>query len=219
MATYQVVIIPRPEAWMPASPDDVPPQPGSPLEVLAESDDLLAAVRQVIEHNEDARRAASRWAVVVEPGSRGRTWPAARLCTPIAYKVTAIWWPDGWEPESPLDVPNCVWQAQGRPGEAAMNYPQAEATIRSLNRQCMNRPGATWYVVMAVENEPISQTVSYDSAGTETTIEVRRLHVIRPEHGGRGNCTYCPAHSLECAKTDWASQVLTATGTSGSTSA
>ena len=23
------------------------------------------------------------------------------------YQVTAVWWPEGWEPRSPLDVPNC----------------------------------------------------------------------------------------------------------------
>jgi hypothetical protein len=204
MARYQVVAVPRPQGWLPARPDDVPPQPDKPLEVLAEADDLLAAVRQAIEHNQDPRRAEGRWAVVVEPGSRGRTWPAARLCTPIVYKVTAIWWPEGWEPDSPLDVPNCVWQAQGRPAEKAMSYPEAEAAIRGLNRQCMSQPGTTWYVVVAVENEPVSQTVSYDSAGTETTVEIRRLHVIRPEQGGRGNCAHCPAHSLQCAQSEWA---------------
>ena len=68
-----------------------------------------------MEHNEsDDARHRGRWAVVVEPGSTGRVWPAARLCTPLTYKVTAIWWPDGWEPDSPLDVPNCVWQAEGQ---------------------------------------------------------------------------------------------------------
>jgi hypothetical protein len=203
MAKYQVLVVAAATDWVPACPDDAPPRPGDPLEVLAEADDLFAAVRQAIGHNEDVGRVEGRWAVVAEPGSLGRTWPGARLCTPIAYKVTAIWWPEGWEPESPLDVPNCPWQVQGRVSDEHLSYPQAEAAIRGLNRQCMNQPGSNWYVIVAVENEPISQTVSYDAAGVETTVEVRRLHVIRPEQGGRGSCSHCPAHSLQCAKTDW----------------
>ena len=30
------------------------------------------------------------------------------------YLVTAIWWPDGWEPNTPLDVPKCLSHAQTR---------------------------------------------------------------------------------------------------------
>jgi hypothetical protein len=76
--------------------------------------------------------------------------------------------------------------------------------VRALNQQSMNHAATLWYVVLAVENEPISRTVSYDPAGTETTVEVCRLHVVRPEEGGgRGDCSHCPAHSMECAKEDW----------------
>ena len=99
MAKYQVAIIRRPENWKPECADDVPLDLSGPVGVLAESDDLFEAVSRAMEHNEsgEARR-RGRWAVVVEPGSVGRVWPAARLCTPITYVVTAIWWPDGWEP-------------------------------------------------------------------------------------------------------------------------
>jgi hypothetical protein len=56
-----------------------------------------------------------------------------------------------------------------------------------------------WYVVVAVENEPVAQTVSFDASGTETTVVTRRLHVVRPEPGGGlGNCSHCPAHGMEC---------------------
>lgn len=127
----------------------------------------------------------------------------------LTYKVMAIWWPDGWEPNSPADVPNCVWQAQGREAVEAVSYPSAEATAYALNRQCIDHPGTTWYVVAAVENEAVSRVVSYDPVGTETTVEVRRMHIIRPERGGRGDCSHCPAHEFECAKADWSSQTQT----------
>jgi hypothetical protein len=70
-----------------------------------------------------------------------------------------------------------------------------------------------WYVLVAVENEPVSQTVAHDSSGTETTVAVRRLHVVRPEHGGKGDCSHCPAHSFDCAKKEWSSLEQTATET------
>jgi hypothetical protein len=212
MGRYQVSVIKRPDDWRPACADDVPLELAGPVEVLAESDDLFEAVEQAVTHNESQQaRCQRRWAVVVEPGSLGRIWPAARLCTPLTYKVTAIWWPEGWTPHSPLDVPNCVWQARDNVGGQWLSYAQAEATLRGLNRQCLDNPGATWYVVVAVENEPLSQTVSYDHSGTETTVEVRRMHVLRPQGGGRGDCAHCPAHDFPCAKAEWTSQAQTIT--------
>ena len=215
MARYQVSIIERARQWRPASPDDVPPRPGEPLEVLAEADDLFAAVRQAIEHNEAAQQDdRPRWAVVVEPGVPGRAFAGARLCTPLSYKVAAVWWPAGWEPQSPLDVPNCVWKAQGEADQEPLGYRQALATVQGLNRQSMSHPGSMWYVLVAVENEPVSQTVSYDPAGTETTVEVRPLHVVRPEEGGgRGDCSHCPARSYSCAREHWDSLEQTTTAT------
>jgi hypothetical protein len=77
----------------------------------------------------------------------------------------------------------------------------------------MDHPGATWHVVVAVENEAVARTVSYDPAGTETTVEVRRMHVIRPEKGGHGDCAHCPAHTFECSKSQWLSQAQTVSAT------
>ena len=101
MGRYRVSIIERPTGWEPASPDDVPPDPGPPLHVLAEADELFAAVRHAIEHNQLPDR----------------------------------------------------------------------------------------------------------------TVEVRRLHVARPERGGKGDCSHCPARGLDCAREDWASLEQTATET------
>ncbi len=203
MAKYQVSSVERPADWQPKSPDDVPASPSKPHGVLWSGDDLFAAVRQAIEYNEsEESQSASRWAVVVEPGNLGRTWPGARMCTPLAYKVAAIWWPTGWEPKSPLDVPNCVWRAQGEPNEHLVTYQEAMATVQSLNHQGMSQAAARWYVVMAIENEPISHTVSLDPSGTETTVRVCKIHLVRADQAGHGDCSHCPAHSFDCAKAD-----------------
>jgi len=205
MAKYQVSLIERPDGWQPKSSDDVPANPSRPVDVLAEEDDLFAAVRRAIDYNDAAPQGAdARWAVVVEPGNLGRNWPGARLCTPLAYKVAAIWWPTGWEPKSPLDVPNCVWRAQGEPNDQLVNYQDAVATVQSLNHQGMNQAAPRWFVVMAIENEPLSHTVSLDPSGTETTVKVRKVHLVRADKGGHGDCSQCPAHSFDCAKDDWA---------------
>jgi hypothetical protein len=214
MGRYQVASILRPADWTPECPDDVPLELGGHVEVLAESDDLFEAVEKAITHNESNEALRQhRWAVVIEPGVHGRHWPAARLCTPLVYKVTALWWPDGWEPDSALDVPNCVWQAQGHSGGEWFEYAQAESMVQALNRQCLDRPGTIWYVVVAVENEAVSQKVTYDPSGTETTVEVRNMHVIRPIDGGRGDCRNCPAHEFSCAKAEWTSMEQTVQAT------
>jgi hypothetical protein len=216
MARYQVALIRRPADWQPETPDDVPPGPGALGDVIAESDAVFDAVRQAIAYNE-AQRSDGTWAVVIDPETAGCIWPATRLCTPLAYKITSIWWPEGWEPTSAHDVPNCVWKARSGPAEPADNFRQAESSVVALNTQCMNQPGTTWYVVVAVENEPISRTIAFDSTGAETTTEVRRLHVIRPEKGGHGNCDHCPAHSFSCAQADWSTQVQNVTATQSRT--
>jgi hypothetical protein len=192
----------------------VPSQLAEPFEALVESDDLLDAVRRAIEHNRQAESAGNeRWAVVVQPGSAGWLCSTGRLCTPISYQVGAVWWPDGWEPTGPLDVPNCVWHDQEHGGEDCPTYQQAVAAVHSLNRQCIDHPGTKWYVVTALENEPMARTLSYDASGNETIIESRLLHVIRPESGGRGDCSGCPAHSFPCATADWITQTQTVTVT------
>lgn len=206
MAKYQVALIDRPESWQPKSMDDVPPQPGKIGRVLAEAEEIFPAVRKAIEHNEAAQRHRSpQWAVVIEPGSLGKTWSGARLCTPLAYRVIAIWWPTGWEPQSPLDVPNCVWRAQGDSDQRDLSYTQAVAVLRGLNQQSMDNQTSLWYVIVSVENEPLSRSISYDPSGIETTTQVRRLHVVRLEEGGHGDCSHCPARSFDCAKATWAS--------------
>ncbi|MBN1394216.1 MAG: hypothetical protein JW959_04280 [Pirellulales bacterium] len=212
MPKYQVSIIQRPEKWEPECFDDVPLKLKGPVEMLTESDDLFAAVERVIEFNQSGRaQQQGRWAVVVEPGSAGRHWPAARLCTPLSYKVWPIWWPDGWEPNSPLDVPNCIRRTGEQPKAQVLGYPQAEATVLALNRQCMDHPGTTWHVVAAVENEPLSQTIVRDASGAETISEVRCIHVLRPSEGGRGDCSRCPAGLFPCAEADCESQPQTVT--------
>jgi len=219
MAGYQVEVVRRPDGWTPDCFDDVPSELGGPIEVLGESEDLFASVRQAVEHNRKSLADnGDRWAVVVERGSVGRVWPTGRLCTPIRYSVAPLWWPDTWEPISPLDVPSCIWKSENVSTEQRMTYDRAVATTRSLNRQCMDRPGTIWYVVIAVENESVSRTVSYEQGGTETTVEVRPLHVVRPEPGGRGDCSHCPAHSFPCAESDcaeseWESRTQTVTAT------
>lgn len=210
MGTYRVAIVSRPFGWEPECMDDVPLELDGPVAVLGEWDDIFQAVNQAIKHNESIEgERRGRWAIVVEPGSLGRVWPTARLCTPLTYRVTAIWWPEGWEPVSLLDVPNCVWQSQKRNSGQWLSYDQAEATVRCLNQQCLNHPAATWYVVLAVENEAVSRTISYNSSGIETTVETRLVHVIRPKEGGRGDCSFCPAHDFQCAKVEWSSQLQT----------
>ncbi len=212
---YQVAFVLKPPGWQPAGFDAAPPQSGKPVEFLEAVDDLFCAVGQAMDYNERSAGAGGpRWAVVVEPEAAGWVWPGARLCTPLRYQVNPIWWPEGWEPTGPLDVPNCVWQAPGRPAETPLGYPKAEATAAALNRQCLDAPATVWHVVMAVENEPLSRTVSYDAAGTEATVEVRRMHVIRPGRGGTGDCSHCPAHAFPCAKAHWHTLMQTATARS-----
>lgn len=201
MPKYQVVILRRPEGWRPACPDDAPSAPGARLEVLAEAEEVFAAVRRAIQFNEAAAEPSQgdRWAVVVEPGVAGRVWHDARLCTPLSYHVAALWWPSGWEPTSPWDVPYCACQSQRQIGPPRLTYAQAGAVVRGLNQQSIDYAGTMWYVIVAVENEPIGQTVSHDGAGV-THLELRRFHVVQPEEGsGRGDCSFCPAHSLGCA--------------------
>ncbi len=211
MASYQVAITERPQGWSPEAPDDVPPA-AEALKLGSDHEDLFAAVGEAIAYNQsEERQRDTCWAVVVEPGSRGQMWRDARLCTPLAYKVAAIWWPDGWEPDSELDVPNCAWRVQGELPEQRLSYRQAVATVQGLNRQSLDRHSSAWYVIVAVENEPISQTVSYDLASAETVVQVRRLHVVRPDEGGRGDCSHCPAACFPCAQETWTTLEQTAT--------
>jgi hypothetical protein len=207
MPTYQVAAIDRPKKWTPQGDDDVPLELHGQVEILAESEDVFAAVQRAEQFNRgDPARQRGRWAVVVEPGGGGRIWPAARVVTPLSYKVAAIWWPDGWEPTGPLDVPNCVFQLRDDDDEQTLTRAEAEAAVLGLNRQCMDHPGECWYVVAAVENEPLTRKTCSAADGTETTVETRRMHVCRPAGGGRGDCSHCPAFELPCAREQSACQ-------------
>jgi hypothetical protein len=115
----------------------------------------------------------------------------------LVYKVVPLMRPDFWEPASPGDVPHCIAKAQ-RQGGVELTRRQALHTTWALNQQSMDLADATWFVAVAVESEPIEESVRYDPAGRDTVVEVRRLHVLRPASGGRGDCSYCPARGLSC---------------------
>lgn len=127
------------------------------------------------------------------------------------FQVTAVYWPEGWEPNSPSDVPNCVRRIQEQLSDARLTYEKALTTAKALNRQCMDGPGADWYVVVEVEDQPVEQTVSRDASGKETTREVHRFHVVRPDDSGRGDCSHCPAHAFPCAEDDAVDEEQTTT--------
>ena len=207
MPKYQVAVIDRPEKWTPECADDVPLELHGPVEVLAESDDLFAAVDRAMEHNESGEAAAAAagpwWSSRAAPAASGPTRGSAPRSP---TKSPPSGGPTAGSPIRPWTCPTASGRPAGRAGGEWLSYPQAEATVLALNRQCMDHPGAAWHVVVATENEPASRTVSYDPAGAETTVEVRRMHVIRPEHGGHGDCSHCPAGTFPCAKADWSSQ-------------
>ena len=113
-----------------------------------------------------------------------------------AYLVTTVWWPDGWEPSTPLDVPKCLAQAREQVPNEPLTYEQAVATVRGLNQQNMDHPGATWYVVAMVKGQPVSP-----ADGGRAMINAGQLEVVElPEGASRGDCSHCPASSFPCAK-------------------
>lgn len=217
MPKYQIATLACPDGWHTSRIDDVPPELGSAeidnqREMIGEAETLEAALRQMTEFNEKTEAERNqRWAVLIESGISGRRWADARLCTPITYRVMSIWWPEGWSPGHPSDVPNCAWKARDTQAsvgsERTLTYQQATAMVRGLNQQVIDQAGEQWYVVTATENEAVSQTILRTPMSTETTTEVRRLYVLRPDQpDGRGDCSHCPAHCSECAMEDWGSQ-------------
>ncbi len=111
------------------------------------------------------------------------------------YVVASVWWPDGWEPTTPLDVPKCLSQAREHSGGERMTYQRAVATVRGLNRQNMDHPGATWHVVAKLRD-----AADGAATGPSATIDAGRLEVVQPAEGGTsGDCSHCPAHHLPCA--------------------
>jgi hypothetical protein len=106
------------------------------------------------------------------------------------YRVVALWWPDGWEPAGPLDVPKCVFELHPEAPVEPMPYDRALAAIRGLNRQNLDRPGTVWYVVAEARREV---------EGGESGAGPGTLRVIYPEGSGRGDCSHCSAHEFPCA--------------------
>lgn len=205
MANYEVCVIVRPDHWQPTSPDSAPDALGDVVERLGQFHALLPAVKTAIEFNTHFdRQGDRRWAVVVDPASASRRWSHGRVCTPLEYRIASVWWPAGWEPEDPLDVPNCVLHAHSDPAAEPGDFDRASAIVRALNQQCMDQTSPFWYVMVAVEAEPLSRTITFDPSGVETIVEVKRFHVVRtdPEHG-RGRCDYCPAREFDCANQNW----------------
>ncbi|MDZ7617623.1 MAG: hypothetical protein U1E05_11495 [Patescibacteria group bacterium] len=113
-----------------------------------------------------------------------------------ACQIATIWWPDGWEPTGPLDVPNCLLPAKAPAAGPTLDYRQAEAMVQALNRQCIDSPGTTWYVILAAAH-PAAEPSSKQTQASVTEFARR---VVRPRRGTAGDCTCCPAHGLPCAK-------------------
>jgi hypothetical protein len=118
------------------------------------------------------------------------------------YQIVSVWWPDGWEPQGPLDVPRCLLPSEAHLDDAPkMPFEQAVATLRGLNRQNMDHPGTSWCVLAEVGGQDSArgtlEVVQVAGSGG-TTEEVR---IVKPvEGGGRGDCSHCPAQHLPCAQ-------------------
>ncbi|MGA2033049.1 MAG: hypothetical protein ABSG68_12385 [Thermoguttaceae bacterium] len=115
------------------------------------------------------------------------------------FQVITVWWPDGWEPNDPLDVPNCMWQAGEQTAEEPMSLEQALATVRGLNRQNMAHPGAVWHAVGVVEDGSALSDDCGDSAEQFEDASGRSIRLLRPRGSGKGDCSHCPAHAFPCA--------------------
>src|SRR5271169_3131851 len=94
----------------------------------------------------------------------------------IRCRVTAVWWPDGWEPCGELDV----------------------ATVRGLNRQNMAHPGQTWYVLCEAD-EPAAAAGPVGIEALLAGAAEPPLRVIFPAGSGPGDCSHCPAQGHTCA--------------------
>ncbi|MBX7167424.1 MAG: hypothetical protein K1X74_13930 [Pirellulales bacterium] len=180
---YRVSIVECPDGWEPNSLDD---SPGGLrcIEDIGSHDAIEEALEQVIAFNRgEIDDGPKRWAVVFEPPVRGRSH--YRVCTPLTYRLVHIHWPEGWQPESPLDVPTCSWRDQSdTSGE--YGFDEAIEAARSLNEAHLLEPSfERWTMVVAIECEPLHTSIYCDHLGTETSTTVRRLHVVRPNTGSR----------------------------------
>jgi hypothetical protein len=111
-----------------------------------------------------------------------------------SYQVVSIWWPDGWEPQTPLDVPKCIRPLDPPASAATFTYQQAVASVSGLNRQNMAQPGTGWHVVTADDAGPVPE------GGVLVEGAPEGLHVVRAAGGTGGDCSRCPAHDFPCAK-------------------
>lgn len=191
---YRVSVVELPPEWEPASFDDSPGDLRC-VEDIGRHDTIEAALAQVIEFNrENAEVGTPRWAVAFEAPSRGRS--AYRVCTPLSYRLVHIHWPEGWEPKSPLDVPDCAWRDQS---DTSMEYEfdAAVEAVRSLNEAHMLEPSCErWTLLVAIECEPLHTSTFCDYLGTETSLTVRRLHVIRPSENSGPNRLFTTVRTL-----------------------
>ena len=103
----------------------------------------------------------------------------------MKYTIVGTAWPDGWEPNAPLDVPNCLVPVVPAAEAPLLDYSEAVAVMRGLNQQSMDQDAARWYVIY----------------GCEVAMgKPERFQLVRPERGNRGDCSYCPAHDFPCAE-------------------
>ncbi|NLE39442.1 MAG: hypothetical protein GX621_15580 [Pirellulaceae bacterium] len=130
----------------------------------------------------------------------------------VRYQVLSIWWPEGWEPSGPADVPNCAWQTEfdriepphlGKP----LTRDEALALVRALNRQVIDHAADRWYVAAAVDDEPLPRE-SIPISPCEGTERYRVRILIPEDESGRGDCSNCPAHELDCAMAEQGADVV-----------
>ncbi|HBO44199.1 MAG TPA: hypothetical protein DD670_09750 [Planctomycetaceae bacterium] len=124
----------------------------------------------------------------------------------VRYQVLSIWWPEGWEPSGPADVPNCAWETEfdriepprlGKP----LSRDEALALVRALNRQVIDHAADRWYVAAAIDEEPLPRQPG--AILTDDRVERYRVHILIPQDASaRGDCSHCPAHELDCATAD-----------------
>lgn len=100
------------------------------------------------------------------------------------YQVATIERPHDWDPRGPLDLPDQPPEIKASFADKALTFSQAVATVRSLNRQVIDRTGTTWYVIVALENEPVGRTAPCHSAESESAAEHQPYHVVRLEESG-----------------------------------
>ncbi len=182
---YRVSLVQFPEGWDPGSLDDSPDGLRC-TEDIGHHDFLEDALEQVLEFNEQAVEGdRTKWAVIFESPVRGRS--NFRVCTPLSYRIVHIHWPQGWTPESPLDVPNCEWHDQSD-SNTEFTFDEGLEALTSLNEAHLMEPSCErWSIMVVVECEPVHTSMYCDHLGTETSMTVRRLHVIRPADSNQGH--------------------------------